>query len=462
MEKNDGFHQHRYVGHDLTDILWVSSMDPFHVPENAIKVPETMSSIPDIDLMQNYTIRDAEIVPKQRKPSRVAVISVYGINCGIATYTKYLCDAMQSQVKDLIILAEYASVEKDEDHVFRCWSRTNSDFTQLIEKIEQFNPDLIIIQHEFGLFPKLNTWNTLICQLSKFRIAVTFHTVLEHDVPSKTAQLDYLTRFLAEAPCRELIVHTPRARATLRNRGFSGSVHYIPHGCFSPQKLEKLPITKYGMMPEHIIFQYGFGGPHKGWEFAIETIDLLVKKYPDIIYIGIFNVSHYNQENTIYYRSLIDLIRKKKLEKNVVIHRGYQSEETLKLYIRSSRIAMFPYQTPNKSWASWGASGAIQLPLSLGIPVILSDFPAFMEFEGTLPIVRNYEQAASEIDHIFSDAEYEKKLSSISFQIAKDREWNRVSEWYLSIRPDEDFNAPIERIANAGSTDSGTVEQESG
>jgi len=433
----------RHAGCDGSKLLWVSVSN--QVPENAIVIPDHLSSVSNAELFSEYRVVRSKIVHRSSSPRCVAVISVFGINCGIATYTKYLCDALKLEVDELLVLAEDADIGNDEGlgyEVHRCWDRRSGDFLRLYKRLEEFSPELVIIQHEFGLFPKLNVWNTLISQLSRWRTAVTLHTVLEHDVSNKTIHLDYLTRFLAEAPCRELIVHTPRARQTIRARGFSGRIHYIPHGCFPPNPLERLPITKYGMMPNQVLFQYGFGSPHKGWDFAIDTVSLLVEKYPDIIYIGIFNVSSSNR-NAAYFHSLLNVIREKKLEKNVAIHRGFQSEETLRLYLRSSRIAFFPYRAPNQFWASWGASGAIQLPLSMGIPTILSDFSAFQEFNDRLPIIRTPEEAASVIDRILSDPAYEKSLSDTAFEIAEERRWEKVAAWYLEITEEEDFNAKV-------------------
>lgn len=433
----------RCVGHNESVISCVVQVDDVEsMPEGTIVVPPELADVDDRTLISRYYVRDDKLQSRDNIQT-VVMISDYNVNCGIATYTKYLCDELKLLVSNLFILAEdfdNNATAEDEPYVIRCWKRGEADFTRLYAEVEKINPDLIIIQHEFGLFHRMDHWNCLLSQLSRWRVAVTFHTVLEHRVPDPKAQLDYKTRFMAEACCREVIVHTPRARETLRDRGFSGLVHYIPHGCFKPNRLDKLPVTKYDMFSPFSIFQYGFGGSHKGWDFAIETVGLLTEKYPDVIYVGVFNVPLF-ETNDAYFRKLLDLVKKKGLEKNVALHRGFQSEEMLTNFIRSCRVALFPYQVPNKNWCSWGASGAIQLPLSLGIPMILSSFPAFIEFQDRLPIVTTPQEAATEIDRIFSDEEYAKKLSDSALEISDERSWNKVAKWYLSITRTADFNA---------------------
>lgn len=431
----------RYAGHDNFDLLWVSYTT--HAPLNAVVVPSELSNITDKELLANYTVRGETLVQKKSSPKTIVMISDYGINCGIATYTKALCEAMIATGVNLTILAEDAEVtQKDEPHVIRCWHRTENNYSRLLQIVEKIHPDCIYIQHEYGLFPKLDLWNTLLSQLSRWRVVVTLHTVLEHNIPNETIKLDYLCRSLAEASCPEVVVHNPRAPKTLRSRGFSGRIHLIPHGC-QTQKLPKLPCTKYNMFSEYSIFQFGFGGRHKGWEFAIETVEKLVSKYPDIIYTGIFNSSPQTDLNKVYFRDLLSLVRQKKLERNVALLYGYQSEEMLKIFIRSSRIALYPYQKPHENWASWGSSGAIHLPLSMGLPTIITDFPMFFEFQNRLPVVKTPEEAAQQIDQIFSDKEYEKKLSDLSFEIVNERNWDKVALLYLNVPPDQDFVTSI-------------------
>lgn len=436
----------RCVGHTESRIDCVLRIDNLDsMPTGAVIVPDSLSHVSDQEIISNYYVRD-DILHNRDNIQNVIMISDYNVNCGIATYTKYLCDELKLLVPNLVILAEDREDNpnnvEDDPYVIRCWNRQDPDYSRLYAEVEKINPDLIIIQHEFGLFHKMDSWNCLLSQLSRWRVAVTFHTILEHRVADPKVERDYRSRFMAESCCHEIIVHTPKARETLRDRGFSGRVHYIPHGCFKPNRMAKLPVTKYGMFSQFSIFQYGFGGSHKGWEFAIETVEQLVEKYPDIIYIGIFNVPIF-ERNDNYFRKLLDLVRKKGLERNVALHRGFQSEEMIRNYIRSCRVALFPYQVPNKHWCSWGASGAIQMPISMGIPMLLSDFPAFLEYQGKLPIVTTPQDAAQEIDLIFSDDEYAKKLSEDAFSVADERSWDKVAKWYLSISKTTDFNAEL-------------------
>lgn len=396
-----------------------------------------------------FLVREGKLFHRDEVPhwlKRIAMICDWGVTCGIATYSKYLTESLKPHVKAVHIFAEDSASLPEEAGVTRCWNRAG-DYGRILPEIEKFNPDLIIIQHEFGLFHRQEQWNSLMSQLSRWRTVVVMHTVLEHDVPHPEARRDYLSRCLTEVACPEIIVHSPRARQTLRARGYAGRVHYIPHGCFPPEKDNTLPSTKYGMYPKHTIFQYGFGSRHKGWEIALDVVDQLKEKYPDIFYLGLFSISDFAKEgHTHYYYELLDKVKARGLEKHFALHKGFQTDQMITQLFRCSRVALYPYQAPNAYWASWGASGAIQIPLSLGMPLVLSGFPQFQEFEGILPICRTTDEYVRTLDRIFSDPGYEEKLRNQAHAVSELRRWDVNALRFLECLPDADYNAPMVQV----------------
>lgn len=75
--------------------------------------------------------------------------------------------------------------------------------------------------------------------------------------------------------------------------------------------------------------------------------------------------------------------------------------------------------------------------------MVLSDYPAFLEFEGKLPLVHTPNEAAEIFERIFNDPNYASLLSETSFAIADERRWDKVAKWYLETSPRQDYNAPI-------------------
>ena len=84
------------------------------------------------------------------------------------------------------------------------------------------------------------------------------------------------------------------------------------------------------------------------------------------------------------------------------------------------------------------------MPISLGIPMVLSNFPAFIEFQDRLPIVTTPHEAAAEIDRIFSDEEYATTLSEMAFTISNERSWDKIAKCYLAITKDADYDFNVD------------------
>jgi hypothetical protein len=55
--------------------------------------------------------------------------------------------------------------------------------------------------------------------------------------------------------------------------------------------------------------------------------------------------------------------------------------------------------------------------------------------------VASPQDAATEIDRIFSDAAYATQLSEAAYAISEERSWDKAAKWYLSTTRDEDFDA---------------------
>ena len=87
---------------------------------------------------------------KQLSDLKVAGICNWGDQCGIATYSELLIPELRKHVKEVKIFAE---IMEDDSNVERCWKRGQSCI-DLAKRIIEYAPDVVFIQHEFGIFPK--------------------------------------------------------------------------------------------------------------------------------------------------------------------------------------------------------------------------------------------------------------------------------------------------------------------
>lgn len=389
------------------------------------------------ELLNHFEIRRGALIDKRLpldlKTTRVAMVSSYGINCGIATYAQYLCDEMRAQVGELQIFAEHDSEalpEDDErDNVVRCWERAEQNYDGILKAVTDYQPDVVYVQHEYGCFNHGPRWNILIGHLSEmFRTIVVLHSVY-----------DQADKLIFESPCKEIITHSKSGRELLKSRGIThAKIHYVPHGCSDKKQLDVKYATKGRGFT---IFQYGFGFEYKGWDNVIEIMDKLTKKV-SVNYVGVFNISKFSEDfGKSYYSRLMKKIRDRGLQCNVVLLDGFRDERVLLSYMTQSQVNLFPYWN-HPDWRVHGASGAIRLALASGTPTVVGDVPFFDELKGYIPVCKNTDDYVETLNRLLTDAEYRENVLAKTSQFIEERTWAKIADWYLDcLNSKEEFTA---------------------
>jgi glycosyltransferase involved in cell wall biosynthesis len=357
---------------------------------------------------------------------RLAVICNWGDACGIATYSKYLVDSLLPKVIDLRIFAEEveSDIEGDSYDVVRCWKRGHSTAT-LIKKVVDWKPNVVLIQHEFGIFPKAPYLLQMLQGLDAAHIpyVVTVHSVYEH-----------LDKVVCTGAMKNVVVHSKTGEACMKRLGHTANICVIPHGCVQYDGVvENWNITH----TPHAIMQFGFGFNYKGVDTALEAVAKLLreqpKKYGDIHYCYLCSESpHVKNVNNSYYQMLLRRIEELGLTDHAVIVRGFQTEDVLNQYLRTYKMAIFPYITDPKN-VVYGASGAIRVAMANKIVTIASASHMFDDMEGTLPRPHGVDELAAAIDEGFSGGkeEKERRLAKASSYVEANS-WPKIADRYIA------------------------------
>lgn len=357
---------------------------------------------------------------------KIAFICNWRTPCGISTYTQYVVEALRGKVKEVKIFSEKESKEDtshdEEENVSRCWKRGDS-MAECLKQIKAYKPDFVILQHEFGIFPKAPFFLQLIQGLSNIPHAVVLHSVYGN----------HLDKTICTAAIKNIIVHSNEGKNALETLGHTHNhIQVIPHGCVvynDYQELWNIFQTPYA------IVQFGFGFFYKGVDRAIEAIGHLKNsdpKFKDVFYCYLCSESA-NAVGTHaqYHDYLEQLIDKLNVRDNVAIIRKYNSEEIIKNYLRTAKLALFPYVTDPKNIV-FGASGAIRLAMANKIPVIASESHMFDDLNGVIPRPDSPLELAKEIDKIFSDESHKRKLLETNELYIRENTWDVTADRYLS------------------------------
>jgi hypothetical protein len=412
-----------YIGYCGKDILFVSKELCSSGKLKVIQLPESMEKLAPDFIMNNYEIWNNRIVSKSEKKDakelRVAFIGVWGIECGIATYSEWLIPEITKHIKEYKIFAEVNGKEETDPNVTRCWKR-GEPVGDLIQKVEEYSPDIVLIQHEYGLYPTAPLWLSLISRLNKFKTFVTMHSVYHH-----------FDKLVCLAPVKNIIVHTNIAKNILTdNLHVPGKISVIPHGSLPVANENKLWNIYYR---NRTLMQFGFGFRYKGWEQALQTVKNLKEKYKDIYFTGLFGESPFNRiMHNQYYNELENLVSEYDIIDNVGFVRGYVHDKVLESFLRTNKIAIFPY-IENGEHTVYGCSGAARLAMHYNIPVIVSKVPLFDDLEGVCPKIGTIEELCTEIELLFNNPE------KVNSQLKKQQEflirnsWENVGRMYVDL-----------------------------
>ena len=396
------------------------------------KIPDEFDNVSSKELMLNGRIKDGKIVcklgKKWAKDIKVAVITNWKMRCGVSFYMECLWPQIAKDVGDFKLFIEendistgniYQLEDKllSEDKVNVCWKRGGS-IKKLIDEINKYDPDIVLINHEWGLFNNARVWLSLMTQLSKYRIIVIVHSTFP----------DHIDKSICEAAMPEIITHLEGGKLALENKGVSNKIHVLPHGCYSMNNDGKL-WDFYNS--KHTFITMGFGFKYKNFEDSIKATYLLKFKFPDIYLTAIFSESPYNKDgHQQYYNELIELIHKLGLEENIGVVRGFQSDAIINAYLRTNTICVLPYKSDINNKV-YGSSGQARLGFSMRIPVISSSIPHFSD----LPTIKanSPEEIAIELEKLFDNSDAIKKQLEIQEAFVIENSWENTAKKFIEV-----------------------------
>ena len=355
---------------------------------------------------------------------RIALICNWGDRCGIATYTEFLVNALRPKVGEIAIFAESNQDAGEEESVVRCWKRGDS-MIPAMKQVLAWKPDLVFVQHEYGIFPKATHFLKMLEMLDDVPYVMTFHSVYEH-----------LDKTVCTAYLKNLIVHSTNARDSLFRLGHRNNVYVVPHGCVVyPDHSELWNIFQN----EYTVIQFGFGFEYKGVDVAVDAVQILKEKdakFKDLFYCYMCSESlHTRTLQEKYYQQIREKVQEMGLDENVVVLRGYLSEQHLCNFLRTAKLAIFPYKN-NPNNTVYGATGALRKAMANGIPVIASESHLFDDLEGIVPRPTDAESLAHEIDLAFSDGKHRERMVQKNLEFVHNNTWDITADRHIEVFQD--------------------------
>ncbi len=298
--------------------------------------------------------------------------------CGIATFTQDLINAMRERVErpvEMKVCALEDGISEfsyDETVLYRMDTTDKTEYLKTAHKINN-NPEIVavMVEHEFGLYGgKYGDYLLDFLKNIEKPVAITFHTVLP--IPD-----DSMKKVIMEI-CQyafQVIVMTNNS-AKLMNEVYTipkEKVKVISHGTHLNSWKNSLEAKKqFGLEDRLILSTFGLMGPNKSIETALDALPEIVKEFPSVIYL-ILGQTHpgvLKNEGERYRHFLEERVESLNIQDNVLFVNKYLNLNTLLDYLWATDIYLFTSKDINQA-----VSGTFAYALSCACPVIATSIP---------------------------------------------------------------------------------------
>ena len=370
---------------------------------------------------------------------RVTFISTYPpTECGIATYTSYLTEALKSKNIDTYIVCHAGGAGSQ---VFSAFDYDDKDLAyKAFSMAVRFTPDIVHIQHEFGLFGPYYGLSAipliLLFRLHEIPVVVTLHTVYSDIPPSHRVIYESII-----IHSNKIIVHEEYQRDTLTKHFgdvAKNKIAVIPHGA---RIVEPVPNAKKKLgLPEDkkIILVIGYFRPSKNFELAIDILPHVLEKYPKAILVFAGKVR--GHEHREYRNMLFNRIASSPVRDSIYLIRGQLPQNVFDTILSAADVVMLPYRITSQS-------GILAHCLAFGKPVITSNTEAMrltMQKSKSGIVCNSKSDFIKGLVKILSDENYAKTLGKNAIKYVKEKiSWPRIAQMHIDLYDQMSEQIPV-------------------
>lgn len=392
---------------------------------------------------------------------------------GVASYAKNTVKAISQVYKNeklkVTVLAE--KVENEGSYhekgveVKRIWKRNSlSIFPTLIKEVftNHKKTDHILVEFEHAMFGDLLYVAPLPIFLLALKLLGKNVSVVFHQVVNDTRDLSghinvnsngfypiflnvliHIFYTIILFLSTRVIVFEKTLKDKLDKYGASKKVIVIPHGV--EKRLEKMGKREakrtLGIRDnDFVILAFGYLAWYKGTDWLVAEISKMksLRSFSNIklVLAGGPNPNHVGKP---YYDKYISSIERVCKENNVMLT-GFVPEDEISTYYMASDLIVFPYR------AMMSSSGPLSIAYTYEKPFIVSsalkDLLKSEDIEKSLNKFKikkekvffaNTEDFAATVKKIQKDDNYRKKLTKLSSDMGKRRNWEEIGKRYLEV-----------------------------
>jgi len=380
----------------------------------------------------------------------VAFLSTYpSRECGLATFTQDLArelDKVGLFNKPRVIAVSDKEYVYSGRVVMELLQHDRESYIHTAETINNSNIELLVIEHEYGIFGgEAGEYILDLADNLQIPFVTTLHTVL----PNPSAKQKEILRRLGEKSAK-VVIMAKNTRPVLESvyEIDLSKIEVIHHGV--PYRIlesrEKLK-EKHGLSGRQVVSTFGLLGPGKGLEYGIEAIAKVAKEHRDIVYLilGQTHPSVKRESGEAYRERLMEMVDSLGIGEHVRFVNKYLSKDEIIQYLQMSDIYMTPY--PGRDQA---VSGTLAYAVGYGRVIVSTPYSYAKEMlsegRGLLAEFNDADSLAKHIRYVLNNPEAKKEMERRILSVGRTMMWDHVANHYTKL-----FIDIIEGMKLAGS-----------
>jgi glycosyltransferase involved in cell wall biosynthesis len=371
-------------------------------------------------------------------PSRIAVVGNYlPRQCGIATFTTDLCDAISTECG---IARLYAVPVSDTESGYPYPERVRlalaqddlSSYEQAADFLNFTNFDLVCLQHEYGIFggPAGSHILALLRRL-KMPVITTLHTVLREPNPDQRRVMEEIA-----ALSDRLIVMSELSSQFLQEifKVPGSKIDMVPHGVPDLPFLDpNFYKDRFGVEGKAVLLTFGLLSPNKGIENVIQALPQILSKHKNVVYIvaGATHPHILRREGDHYREHLQALAKEIGVKSQVIFHNRFVSPQEMVEFIGAADIYITPYRHEEQV-----VSGTLAYALGAGKAIISTPYWHAIELlddrRGALVPFQDPDAIARKTVELLDTPAIRHAMRKRAYSYAREMVWKRVAQGYMA------------------------------
>lgn len=353
--------------------------------------------------------------------------------CGLATFTQDLIDAIDvSGVVSTSVIAVNNSKHREygDKVIYEINQNNQKDYIELAEKLNHSNIDILVIEHEYGIYGG-DYGDYILDLLNNIDIPVitTLHTILRKPNDKQKS----IIKALGKKSVKIITMAKNTSKLLKTIYGVPPSkIEVIHHGVpVKPVPTRQSLKNQFGYGDKQIISTFGLLSPGKGIEYAIEAISKISKEKNNILYL-ILGQTHPDQKTEAYREKLETLIREHNLEENVKFVNKYLTKDEIIKYLQMSDIYMTPYLSRDQA-----VSGTLAYAVGYGRAIVSTPYlyakEMLSEGRGLLAEFENSDSLFKCLKYILENPDEKARMEKNTIRLGKTMYWHIVSKHYTDV-----------------------------